>query len=95
MKIFKYILIIIGLLGGVLVAFLEFGPVDTLDENFEPVVNLNYKIIVHILFPFGLIYAVIGALCGFSLWLIIKCFIWLVKNIRLKNYQSSCNNQQK
>jgi hypothetical protein len=79
MKIFKYILIIIGLLGGILMSFIEFEPMDSLDENFEPVINLNYDIVVHILYPYGIIYALIGGISGFSLWLIFLCLIGLVK----------------
>lgn len=70
MKLFKYLLIILGLLAGLLLAMLEFGPMDTLNDNFEPIVNLNYDIVIDIVFPYGTVYAVIGSVCGFCLWLI-------------------------
>lgn len=82
MNRFKYILYIIGVFLGGLMAFLEFGPIDSLDENFEPVVNLNYDIVAHILFPYAIIYAVIGALCVFFLLLVLQFFIWFVTKIK-------------
>ncbi len=82
MKLVKYLLIIIGLVAGLIMSFLEFGPIDSLDDNFEPVVNLNYDIVIHILFPYGVVYAVFGAFCGLFLWLILLCAIWLIKVLK-------------
>lgn len=88
MKLFKYLLIFIGSLMGLFLAFLEFGPMDSLDDNFEPVVNLNYDIVIDIIFPYGTIYVLIGAVCGFSLWLILFCFISVIKILKKKSINS-------
>ncbi|OCG00854.1 hypothetical protein [Gilliamella sp. wkB112] len=64
---------------GLFMAFIEFGPMPSLNDNFEPVVNLNYDIVLYIIFPYGTVYGVIGAGCGFCLWLI---FAFVYKQIK-------------
>ncbi|OCG08816.1 hypothetical protein A9G13_01780 [Gilliamella sp. wkB178] len=66
---------------GLFMAFLEFGPMPSLNDNFEPVQNFDYNIVVHIIFPYGTIYGAVGAGCGICLWFI---FSWVYKQIKAR-----------